>query len=125
MRKTILTLILSSALFLCGAIAENAYLTTSFKDFDERLEIVYLKCDDQSADLNDLISLRTFWIKKKESLHSIIPHTEIKEIDLWVSEAVRLVDQKKYDEAMQKIEVVRQLSSQVPKTFRLKFENIF
>jgi hypothetical protein len=57
-------------------------------------------------------------------LHVFIPHTEIKEVDLWLSESVTLVQNKKWEDALSKVEVLRELAEQIPKTFTLKIENV-
>ena len=125
MTKTIISCLIACTIFISCAVCENLYLKNTFSDFEKRLEIVDQKCSNETARLDDLNSLRIFWFKKKESLHVIIPHTEIKEIDLWISEAVRLAEQNKFAEVKQKIEVIRNICFQVPKTFSIKFENIF
>lgn len=124
MIKTFVSLLLAILLFVFGAFFENKYITNAFNEFDKRLEFLELKSDDSTATLNDALSLREYWISKKQSLHIVIPHTEIKEIDLWVSETVSLVNQKKFDEALQKIEVLRSLCIQIPRTFKIYTENI-
>jgi hypothetical protein len=55
---------------------------------------------------------------------NVTPHTEIKEIDLWLSETVMLVDKKEWTDALSKLEVLKELAEQIPKTFSLLAENI-
>ena len=53
-----------------------------------------------------------------------IPHNEIKEVDLWLSEAVTLIKNKDYKEALYKIDVTINLIEQISKTFSFSIENI-
>ena len=125
MVKTLISTIVAVLLFAFGALFEYKFIDKSFNEFDDRLSVLYEKSESKDATIDDVLSVQQFWIKSKKSLHTVIPHTEIKEIDLWLSEAVRLTEQYNFDEAMQKIEVLRELCEQIPTTFKLKFENIF
>ena len=62
------------------------------------------------------------WVKK--SLHFFIPHNDIKEFDLWLSESSTLVRDKKWEDAISKIEVLIELTEQIPRSFILALENI-
>ena len=64
------------------------------------------------------------WLEKKKALHIFIPHNDIKEVDLWLAESATLVRDEKWDDAISKIEVLKELSEQIPKTFTLSWENI-
>ena len=82
------------------------------------------KVDEHTATPDDVYAVQKNWLEKKKSLHTIIPHTEIKEVDLWISEAVTLVRDKEWEDAISKIEVLIELSEQIPKTFTLSLSNI-
>ena len=125
MTKVITTTILALSIFLLGAIIENIFLTRSFSSFQDNLKILYEKTELETATLNDAYSTQEFWHKQKDYLHTVIPHTEIKEIDLWISETVRLIGQKNFSEAQQKIEVLLNLSKQIPSSFQIKLRNVF
>ena len=125
MKKTIITTLIAISIFLSGALIENIFLSRSFSAFQNNLKILYDKTELKSATLNDAYSTQEFWHKQKEYLHTVIPHTEIKEIDLWISEAVRLIAQKNFSEAQQKIEVLLELSNQIPSSFKIKLRNVF
>ena len=45
-------------------------------------------------------------------------------MDLWLAEAVTLVRDKEWKDAISKIEVLKELSEQIPMTFRISLENI-
>ena len=54
-----------------------------------------------------------------------ISHNEIKEIDLWLAESVILVKDKKWTDALSKLEVLKELAEQLPRNFILTLENVF
>ena len=45
-------------------------------------------------------------------------------MDLWLSEAVTLVEDEEWADAISKVEVLRELTEQIPKTFTVRIENI-
>ncbi len=125
MVKNIVTAISAIIIFIAGIIFERFYVTNSFNELDERLDATRSKIVSEISTEDDLLALQKFWIEKKHGLHVFLPHTEIKEIDMWIAEAVILVSQQNFDEAVQKIDVVIELCEQIPSSFRFKFENIF
>ena len=125
MKKNLLSILLALSLFATGAIIEKYFVKNSFTEFEYRLRVLYDKTELNSASADDAYSIQKFWHEKKRTLHIIIPHIEIKEIDLWLPEAVKLIDQNKQQDAQQKIEVLLELAEQTPKSYLLKFENIF
>lgn len=124
MVKSIITTICVAILLLVGAIIESTFVKNQFNDFHDSLTIVYAKVDEHTATPDDVYAVQKNWLEKKKSLHTIIPHTEIKEVDLWISEAVTLVRDKEWEDAISKIEVLIELSEQIPKTFTLSLSNI-
>ena len=101
------------------------------ENFEDKLSIVAIhseisdKLENQTAVKDDVLSMQKLWIKKKQKLHIFIPHTEIKEIDLWISECVTYTQYKKYEDALAKCEVVKELCEQIPKSFEVKIQNLF
>ncbi len=125
MVKDIITIIVSVA-FLTGiAFAEDVTIKKSFNNFADYAEILYTKEEECTATYDDAIILQRNWIKFKERLHVYIPHNEIREIDLWVSECVGYTKDGNYKEAKSKLEVIIELTQQIPKTFKFGIENIF
>ena len=125
MVKTIISSIVVAVIVLAFALFEQWFITKNFEDFNEVLTILYEKIDGESATQEDVYAVQDNWLSKKKSLHAFIPHNDIKEIDLWLAEAVTLVRDKKWEDAISKVEVLIELSEQIPKTFTLSFENIF
>ncbi len=107
-----------------GAVYEHNYITKNFSEFNINLTVLYQKVEEESATANDVLSVQNSWLEKKRHLHVFIPHTEIKEIDMWLSETVSYVREKEWLEAISKLEVLIELSEQIPLTFNLRLENI-
>ncbi|MGN0820102.1 MAG: DUF4363 family protein [Christensenellaceae bacterium] len=125
MVKSVISLIICSALIISGAIIENLYMKKSFNELIYMLDAVYEKFETEEATQDDVLAVQNFWLSKKTSMHAYIPHTELKELDLWISECVTYTKYEKYEDAQAKIEVVKELCEQIPKSFMFKFENIF
>jgi hypothetical protein len=124
MVKTIVSMVLVSIILFGGALYESSFIKRQFVEFDSLLEVLYEKVENETAIEEDVLSVQKNWLEKKKYLHVFIPHTEIKEVDLWLSESVTLVQNKKWEDALSKVEVLRELAEQIPKTFTLKIENV-
>jgi hypothetical protein len=108
-----------------GAYFESNFVSRQFNELEQVLNVLYEKVDDQTATESDVYAVQDNWLNKKKYLHAFIPHNEIKEIDLWLSESATLVRDKEWADAISKIEVLKELCEQIPKTFRISWENIF
>lgn len=124
MVRSIISMLCVAVLLVVGAIFENRFINTQFDDFHNVLEVLYEKIDDKEATQDDVYAVQENWLNKKKNLHAFIPHTEIKEVDLWLAETVTLVRDEEWTDAISKVEVLIELSEQIPKTFRLAFENV-
>ena len=124
MVKTFISMVSVALILLCCMIFENRFINKQFTEFNEVLCVLYEKVDEESATINDVYAVQENWLKKKKFLHIFIPHTEIKEVDLWLSESATLVRDKEWEDAISKIEVLKELSEQIPKTFSLRIENL-
>ena len=124
MVKTIISTLVVGCLLLFGAIYENHFVNKQFNDVNQVLVALYEKIDDNTATQDDVYAVQKNWLEKKRVLHIFIPHNDIKEIDLWLSESVTLVRDKQWEDAISKIEVLKELSEQIPKTFRVSWENV-
>ncbi len=124
MVKTLVSILVVASLLLFGAIYENAFVKRQFNEMNVVLVALYDKIDDNTATQDDVYAVQKNWIAKKKVLHIFIPHNEIKEMDLWLAESATLVRDKEWKDAISKIEVLIELTEQIPKTFRLSWENI-
>ena len=125
MVKSIITVLVSALIFIGGSICEQVYLHNSFRNFRQRLIVVYEKTEDETITAYDVKSVQDLWIKNKKTLHVFISHNDIKELDMWISESLNYVKQKNYGEALDKIEVAIELTEQIPKGYLIRFENVF
>ena len=124
MVKTITSILVVACLLIVGAIYENTFVTKQFDEMHEVLVTLYDKVDDTTATQDDVYAVQKNWIAKKKVLHIFIPHNDIKEMDLWLAESATLVRDKEWNDAISKIEVLIELTEQIPKTFMLSWENI-
>ncbi|MBR2499302.1 MAG: DUF4363 family protein [Clostridia bacterium] len=124
MVKTIITIICSALIIAGSAIYESNFVARQFNEFHAVLSILYDKVDGEVATQDDVYAVQKNWIEKKHVLHIFIPHSEIKEVDLWLSEAATLVRDKEWHDAISKIEVLKELSEQIPMSFKITLENI-
>ena len=122
--KTIISILVVFSLLIVGSFCEHNFVNKQFKEFNQVLTVLYEKIDDNTATQDDVYAVQKNWLSKKKVLHIYIPHNEIKEIDLWLSESATLVRDKEWKDAISKIEVLIELSEQIPKTFVLSWENI-
>ena len=125
MVKSFISIICVAIILGIGAIWENHFINTKFEDFSQNISVVYQKVDQKTATMDDVYALQKNWLSKKKLLHSFIPHNEIKEVDLWLAETATLVRDKQWEDAISKLEVLKELAEQIPKTFSISFANIF
>ena len=125
MVKTLVSMICVAIILIASSWYESNFVKRQFNEFNIVLEELYEKVDEETAVMDDVYAVQKNWIEKKKFLHAFIPHNEIKEVDLWLSEAVTLVRDKEWTDAISKIEVLIELSEQIPKTFKISWENIF
>ncbi len=125
MVKSIVSMLCVAIIIGSAILWENHFIKNQFGEFNAVLNVLYDKVDKEVATQEDVYAVQKNWLNKKKYLHILIPHTEIKEIDLWLSEAVTLVRDKQWEDAISKIEVLTELCEQIPKTFSIAVENIF
>ena len=117
----------ATAIILCLAlfIGIEIYLNKQFDEFHEALDTLYSKVEDETANREDGYAVREMWADKKSKLHIFIPHNDISYIDYWLSEACGLIYRKEYTLALGKIEVLQEITQNLPGGYTLKLENIF
>ena len=124
MVRSIISMVVVALIFFAGSFYENNFVNRQFNEFSNVLEVLYEKVDDQTATQDDVYAVQKNWLDKKRFLHAFIPHNEIKEVDLWLAESATLVRDEKWEDAISKIEVLKELSEQIPKTFKVSWENV-
>ena len=124
MVKTLISMLCVSTILLVGSILEMRFIHKQFNEFHQVICELYDKVDEQTAKEDDVYATQENWLNKKKFLHAFIPHNEIKEIDLWLSESATLVRDEKWEDALSKIEVLKELCEQIPKTFSITLANV-
>lgn len=118
---TLAAVVLSVALF----IFTEWFVTKQFKDFSDAVDTLYVKVENKTANREDGFAVRTLWNDRKEKLQIFLPHNDISYIDYWISEACGLIYSQKYDDALGKLEVLKEISKNLPYAYTVKAENIF
>lgn len=125
MVKSISSVLISVFIFIFVGIAEQTYLKNTFESLHSNLSYVMEKEITNQATLSDVENIQELWFKKKKILHLFIPHNDIKEIDLWLSEAVSYKKLKNTEECTSKMSVALCLFEQLPINYLIKWENVF
>lgn len=118
---TVTAIVLCLALF----IGVEIYLHKQFDEFHDALDVLYRKVENESATREDGYAVRKMWTDKKSKLHVFIPHNDISYVDYWLSEACGLIYKKEYSLALANIEVLQEITKNLPDAYTLKLENIF
>ena len=124
MVKSIVYILVTAAIILTFSFLEQTTLKNNFDELSQEISIIKEKADDETLSVIDLTAFQNKWIKSKEVLHVYIPHNEIKELDLWISECLYYAKEKDFTEVKAKAEVITELFEQIPKTFSVKIENL-
>ncbi|MBR2341277.1 MAG: DUF4363 family protein [Clostridia bacterium] len=125
MVKTAVSIIISLA-FIVGVCAYELYfVNTSFAEFRKILCSLYEKAENSVATHEDGIAAQRYWQEKKSGLHVWLPHTAIDSVDFQLSEALGYLYEGRYTDALPKIEVLIDMSENIPNAFKLLPENIF
>ncbi len=124
MRKVLITIIVSLILLVAGGVYEQVVVLKQFDEFKQSVLVCKDKADAKTLTFDDIKDLQTDWEDKRKYLHVFIPHTEIKEIGLWLSEAMAFTEYDNMEETADKLQVIYDLSCQIPENFRIKIENI-
>ena len=109
MLKSVITTLLATILFFCASFAEQKYIKKTFSELYQIIEKTEIKLSGEKASQEDAESLKIFWLEKKRTLHVIIPHNDVKEIDLWVNECSAYTQKSMYTEAISKLQVLKTL----------------
>ena len=125
MVRSIIYTIVASLLCVGFFIWTDLYISNQFGQFHDALETLYTKVEDRTANREDAYAVKDMWADKKEKLHVFIPHNDISYIDYWLSEACSLIYKSEYDLALGKIEVLKEITENLPDAYVIKLENVF
>lgn len=125
MVKSIIYTLVAIALCLGVFFGTQFYIGQQLRQFHSALETLYDKIEDKTATREDAYAVRSMWSDKKSRLHIFIPHNDISYIDYWLSEACSLIYTDEYDLALGKIEVLLEITKNLPDAYSVKLENVF
>ena len=124
MVRSIVSILIAAVIIVGGGIAEKVYLDKSFSDLKDTFSQLQVEIENKTCTEEKAEAAQKKWLDEKRKLHIFIPHSEIKEVDLWISETVAYVALKNYEEAADKVMVAMRLFEQIPTTFSLRTENL-
>lgn len=124
MVKSLISIAIAMLLLAGAVVFEWVYIENEFGDFQEELEMLYDKIDNETVSVEDAKIVQKSWERRKESLYALIPHSDISRIDDYISETVGLVNEKTYPLALANLEMVLHLTECLPATYRPTIENI-
>lgn len=125
MVRSIIYTIVAALLCVGFFIWTDVYISTQFGQFNQALNTLYDKVESRTANREDAYAVRDMWANKKEKLHVFIPHNDISYVDYWLSEACSLIYKSEYDLALGKIEVLLEITKNLPDAYIIKLENVF
>ena len=125
MVKAIITTLTAIALCLGFFIWTHFYLYRQFAEFHGALETLYEKVDNEQASREDAYAVKKMWENKKSKLQVLVPHNDISYLDYWLGEACGLIYNRKYDLALGKIEVLLDITENLPDAYSIRLENVF
>jgi hypothetical protein len=118
---TLSAIVLSVGFF----IFTEFYIRTQFDQFHTAVESLYDKVENHTANREDGYAVKDMWADKKKKLHIFIPHNDISYIDYWLNEACALIYTQNYDLALGKVEVLKEITTNLPDAYSISLENVF
>ena len=125
MVKAIITTITAIVLCVGFFIWTHFYLYGQFDEFHGALQTLYAKVEKEDATREDAYAVKKMWENKKSRLQILVPHNDISYLDYWLSEACGLIYNEKYELALGKIEVLLEITKNLPDAYTLNLENVF
>lgn len=125
MVKSVVYTLTAIALCLALFIGVHIYMGKQFSEFHDAVETLYKKVEDKTANREDGFAVRSMWSQKKSHLHIFVPHNDISYVDYWLSEACGLIYCGEFELALGKLEVLLEITKNLPGGYALKLENVF
>ena len=125
MVKTVISVILSFALIFGLSFYEVWYVRQTFYEFHEILDSLYQKTESYTATYEDGTAVRSYWENEKRTLHVWLPHNILQEMDYHIDEAIGYLYNDDYANALAQLEVAREISLELPRSYSLGIQNIF
>ncbi len=125
MVKSVVYTLTAIALCLALFIGVHIYMGKQFSEFHDAVETLYKKVEEKTANREDGFAVRSMWTEKKSHLHIFVPHNDISYVDYWLSEACGLIYCGEFELALGKLEVLLEITKNLPGGYALKLENVF
>lgn len=125
MIRTAVSIFIALAIIIGVSAYELRFVNKSFSELRQILCSLYEKAEQSVATHEDGVAVQRYWENKKKTLHIWLPHNSIDTVDFQLSEALGYLYEGRYTDALPKIEVLIDMSENIPKTFKLLPENIF
>ncbi len=125
MIRTIASILVTLGLILGVSFFESKCVDRAFDELRATFETLQEKAELGTATYNDGVAARTFWDKKKETLHFWLPHSALQEIDFQLNEAIGFLSLDDNEGALPKIEVLIGLTDAIPHSYNFDVKNIF
>ena len=125
MVKTIISIVIAAALIFGLSFYEIHYVTSTFEKFHNILDSLYQKTESHTATHEDGTAVRAYWEEEKQTLHIWLPHTMLQEVDYHLDEAIGYLYNDDYANALAQLEVARELSLEIPRSYSIGLQNVF
>ena len=125
MIRTIASIFITLGLILGVSFYESYRVDKTFDELRFAFETLQEKTELGTATYNDGVAARSFWDKKKETLHFWLPHSALQEIDFQLNEAIGFLSLDDNEGALPKIEVLIGLTDAIPHSYNFDVKNIF
>ncbi|MBQ8876275.1 MAG: DUF4363 family protein [Clostridia bacterium] len=125
MIRTIVSIFITLGLILGVSFYESKCVDRAFDELRATFETLQEKAELGTATYNDGVAARSFWDKKKETLHFWLPHSALQEIDFQLNEAIGFLSLDDNEGALPKIEVLIGLTDAIPHSYNFDVKNIF
>ena len=124
MVKTCISILVAIGMILGLCILEVHYVQHVFDSFRNVLTGLYEKIEQGEATHEDGIATQRHWTHMKKNLHIWLPHNAIDNLDFHLSEALGYLYEGQFTDALPKIEVLIDMTENVPHSFEFSIENI-
>lgn len=125
MLKNVLSILIAFAILVGGTVYEQTVVLKQFDELSQEVKTCIEQAESDTLTIDKVYALQDNWESKKKYLHAFLPHNEIKEIGLWISEAISYTAYENEEELVDKLQVLYDLAMQVPENFKIRLNNIF
>ncbi len=124
MKKSIISIIVALIIMVGGTWYEQKFVLKTFDELRVEIGECLTKANNEVLTKKEVEDFQKKWEDKKKYLHIFIPHTDIREIGLWVSEAIAFTEYENFEESADKLKVIYDLLISTPQNYRFKIENV-